>query len=474
MVSHCSGCRSLLVVIPFAKHFEVQTKQVHGTMEVRGADRESSGSGKSMSVISIEGGNPLIGSVEIPGSKNAALAVLSAVLLADGVTTITKVPALTDMDVKLELLRMFGAKVSRQADEVTIDARDLCNVSPDERVVRSIRTSFYMLGPLLARNKRVTMPAPGGCKIGARPVDYHLKSLEAMGAKIDLVEGNYIAEADRLVGANLFFDFPSAGATQHMMATASLAEGITTISNAAIEPEVVALADFLTRMGVRIEGAGSDKITIFGRERLDGTSYRVPADRMQAGTYLIGGAITGGDVTVQGVMPEDLNALCTKLEEAEVSVEVGHDYIRASAPNRLEAVKLRTMPHPGFPTDLQQPMTALLTLANGTSVIEELVYESRIGHVNQLVRMGADITVNAGRVIVINGVDKLSGAIVEASDLRAGASLVLAGLAAEGETTVRNVEFIDRGYERLEELLGSLGAKIERVSDTANNREVTN
>jgi UDP-N-acetylglucosamine 1-carboxyvinyltransferase len=426
-----------------------------------------------MSVIRIVGERRLVGEIDVPGSKNAALAIMSAVLLAEGESVLHHLPQVSDIRIKAELLARFGAKVEWREGSLFVDCSNLVDGHPDEDTVRSIRTSFYMLGPLLARIGKVTMPAPGGCKIGARPVDYHLKGLAAMGAQIDLVEGHYIAKADRLVGANIYLDFPSAGATQHLMTTATLAEGVTTIDNAATEPEVTALADFLNAMGASVEGAGTKTITIVGRKSLSGTSYRIPEDRMQAGTYLLAAAITGGDVTVRNVMPEHQTAVLSKLAEAGAAVEEGNDWIRLQAPHRLKAIRIKTMPHPGFPTDMQQPMAAVLALANGTSVIEETIYESRIGHIAELNRMGAGIALEAGRLAIIKGVEQLSGATVEASDLRAGAALVLAGLAAKGETIVKNVHFIDRGYENLESNLSSLGAIIERIEeDSVNLKEV--
>lgn len=414
-------------------------------------------------MIQIEGGRPLVGEIKSPSSKNAALAVFSAVLVGDGISVMTNVPEIADLQIKAQLLEMFGVKIARTADGMEIDCRELRDVLPDADVVRKIRTSFYMLGPLLARNGRVTMPAPGGCNIGARPVDYHIRGLEAMGAQIDLVDGNYVAQADNLVGAKIHFDFPSAGATQHLMTTACLAEGPTVISNAATEPEVTALADFLVRMDASIEGAGTDKITINGRCRLNGAQFRIPFDRMQAGTYLMAGAMTGGEVTIKDVLPEHLSSVLMKLEEAGAEVEEGHDYVRVSGPERLKAVNVMTMPHPGFPTDLQQPVVAMLSVADGTSIVEETIYENRIGHINQLHRMGAKIELKGGNVSIITGVESLSGTSVEATDLRAGASLVLAGLAAQGETTISNVHFIDRGYENLEDNLAQLGATVRRV-----------
>jgi UDP-N-acetylglucosamine 1-carboxyvinyltransferase len=416
-----------------------------------------------MNIFQIEGGNRLQGVVDVAGSKNTALAIMSAVALAEGTTVLHNVPNVSDTRIKAGLLERFGAKIQWREGSLIVDCTELHNGETDEETVRAIRTSFYLLGPLLARIGKVEMPAPGGCKIGARPVDFHLKGLALLGADVQLDGGVYRAEAKELRGAEIYLDFPSAGATQHLMTTATLARGATTIQNAAIEPEVVALAQFLQCLGARIEGAGTSTITILGVEKLNGCSFRVPADRMQAATYLLAGAVTQGDVTVSGILPSDQTAVVNKLREAGADVEEGADWVRASALRRLKAIKIKTMPHPGFPTDMQQPMAAVLTLAQGTSIVEETIYESRTGHIQELNRMGANIRME-GRSAIISGVKTLRGATVEASDLRAGAALVLAGLAAEGETNVRNIHFIDRGYENFEQNLRSLGGKIDRVS----------
>lgn len=418
--------------------------------------------GLIMSVLRIQGGVPLRGEVAIPGSKNASLAILSAVLLAKGKTILLNVPKVRDVQVKLELLRKFGVKVQWEGEELHIDATHLDAYEADEESVRPIRTSFYLLGSLLARMGKARLPAPGGCKIGARPVDFHLKGLALMGATVELEAGKYIADAPNLQGATIYLDFPSAGATQHLMATATLATGITVIENAAIEPEVTTLAAFLKRMGARIEGDGTSKITITGVSELQGCTFRVPEDRIQAATYLMMGAFTGGDVRVSGVMPEYQTALVNKLKEAGAVCAEGNDWVQVSAPQRLQSIRVKTMPYPGFPTDIQQPMASVLALAEGHSVIEETIYESRFGHVSELNRMGANMRIE-GRATLIDGVDQLRGAIVEASDLRAGAALVLAGLAAEGETVVKNVYWIDRGYEDLEQRVTSLGGTIKRI-----------
>lgn len=416
-----------------------------------------------MQAYRIKGGNRLIGSIEVKGSKNAALAVMSGLVLVNGTVHLTNVPDLSDTRAKARLLEKFGARVQWEKDNVWIDCSNIHPGEADESVVRSIRTSFYLLGPLLARIGKVVLPSPGGCKIGARPVDFHLKGLELLGAKIELIGGVYYAEANGLRGAEIYLDFPSPGATQHLMSAATLASGATVIDNAAMEPEVTALADFLNALGARIEGAGTSKITIQGVTSLKGANYRIPADRLQAGTYMLGAAITGGDVTVTGVLPEHQTALTKKLGEANVKVTEGSDWIRVEANQELQAIKVMTMPYPGFATDMQQPMAALLCIANGTSILEETIYESRIGHVQELNRMGAKIRIE-GRVAIITGIPKFKGATVEASDLRAGAALVLASLAAEGTSTVRNIHHIVRGYQDLVPSLTSLGATIEEVS----------
>lgn len=421
------------------------------------------GGHKNLQALKIQGGRALRGHVDVPGSKNSSLSLLSAIVLSEGPIRLHNVPEIADTNAKARMLEAFGVKFEEREGTLFLDASDLRGGSMDEEAARSIRTSFFLLGPLLARLGKVTLPAPGGCKIGARPVDYHLKGLSALGAEIEFRNGYYTARADRLRGAEIYLDKPSPGATQHLMTTAVLAEGVTTIDNAAMEPEVSSLAAFLNCMGARIEGAGTPTVTITGVKSLHGCEYRVPSDRMQAGTFLVGAAITGGDVTVNGLLPAEQLPVVSKLREAGAIVEEGHDWIRVAANGPLRAVNVLTAPFPGFPTDMQQPMAALLALAKGVSTVEETVYESRIGHIQELNRMGANIMLQGGCVSIIQGVERLQGATVEASDLRAGAALVLAGLAAEGETIIRKIEHIDRGYEKLEATLSGLGARIERV-----------
>ena len=415
-----------------------------------------------MNTYHIKGGRKLLGEVDVAGSKNAALAIMSAVVLAEGTTILHNVPNVSDTRTKANLLEVFGAKVQWREGSLLIDCSRLHDGEADEEMVRSIRGSFYLLGPLVARIGYVTLPAPGGCKIGARPVDLHVKGLLALGAELDLSEGRYTVRAKKLKGTEIYLDVPSAGATQHLMATATLATGITVIQNAAIEPEVTALAEFLNRMGANVEGAGTSTITIQGGQKLEPCGFTIPPDRLQAGTFLLAGAITGGDVTVRGIIPDNQTAVINKLREVGAELTEGPDWLRVRAGSGLKGVRIKTMPYPGFPTDMQQPMSALLTVCEGTSVVEETIYESRIGHVQELNRMGASI-LQEGRTSIINGVTRLRGATVSSSDLRAGAALVLAALAADGESFVQNIHFIDRGYDDLEGTIQALGGDITRI-----------
>lgn len=419
-----------------------------------------------MNVLKIEGGAPLVGSVAVGGSKNASLAILASLPLIDGVTELANLPNISDVRTKLELLREFGAEVSWNGSTCTIDTRNLHYFEPSDAHVRRIRTSFYLLGPLLTRFGKARLPMPGGCDIGDRKVDFHLKALASMGAPVDTDNAVYSVASDSLHGEYIYLDFPSAGATQHLMATACRTPGQTVIDNAAMEPEVTQLAAFLQGAGARIEGAGTNKITVTGVDHMGDNRFRIPADRIQVGTYLLAGAITKGRVTCTEILPEYQAALVTKLKEMGADVEVTSDTVTVRATGRLQAAEVVTLPYPGFATDMQQTMVAVMALADGTSEVDETIYERRTGHVNQLNRMGANIKTSGSRTI-IRGVERLQGAVVEASDLRAGAALVLAGLAAEGTTLVHNVHYIDRGYEDFEATLNSLGASVERLSDTA-------
>ncbi|MEI6513371.1 MAG: UDP-N-acetylglucosamine 1-carboxyvinyltransferase [bacterium] len=417
-----------------------------------------------MNGFKVRGGASLHGVARVGGSKNAALALLAGALCVEGEVVLHNFPAVSDVLLMVDLLRLMGVKAERNGDTLWMDVRGLNCSEPPENYVRKMRASFYLMGPLLARLGRAKMPVPGGCQIGTRPVDYHIKGLHQLGAEITQTQGAYEAVASQLVGAEIYFDFPSAGATQHLMTAAVLAEGNTLIQHAAMEPEVLDLAYFLNRMGARIEGAGTNTITIQGVRKLQGGEYSLISDRVQAGSYLLAGAITHGDVTVEGVHPEHLQPLNLKMRECGVNVTEGNDWVRVQNPNRHNATDITTMPFPGFPTDLQQPMCAFLTLANGASVVREQVYDGRNKHVGELQRMGADIKATDGRTFIINGVDRLTAARVEAHDLRGGAAMIIAALAAEGESLVSGAEYVDRGYQGFEEALNNLGGSIERVA----------
>jgi UDP-N-acetylglucosamine 1-carboxyvinyltransferase len=417
-----------------------------------------------MDRIVVAGGRRLAGEVEASGSKNSCLALLAASILAEGRTTIENVPDLRDVDAMLELLRALGLDAARDADEprtVRIEPRGALQPEAPYDVVRKMRASFMVLGPLLARSGHARVSEPGGCAIGVRPIDQHLKGLAALGAKIGLEHGYVEAAATRLDGARFRFDLVTVNGTQNVMMAASLAHGQTVIENAAREPEVVELADFLNRMGADVRGAGSDRIVVHGVASLRGVRHRVAGDRIEAGTLLLAGVATRGEVTVSGVDPGDMESTLEKIREVGAEVEVGTDAVRVAAPERARGIRLVTAPIPGFPTDMQAQFMASLCVAEGSSIVTETVFENRFMHVPELQRLGADITLS-GRSAHVRGVPSLSGAPVMATDLRASAGLLVAGLAAEGETTVNRVYHIDRGYERIEEKLSRLGANIRR------------
>ena len=418
-----------------------------------------------MESIIIQGGQPLHGRVQASGAKNAALPLLAAAILADGAVVYRRIPHLKDITTMMTLIAHQGAEVTFD-DQACLHIDSRCAdkpVAPYE-LVKTMRASALVLGPLLARFGRAEVSLPGGCAIGARPIDMHLKGLEAMGAKIVVEHGNVRAEAPHgLHGAHIVFDQVTVTGTENLMMAAVLAKGETVMENAAAEPEVVNLADSLRGMGAKIEGDGTHRIVISGVDRISGGEMTAIPDRIEAATYLAAGLITGGDVTVEHSSPHDLEAFLSQVRACGGVVETGEDWIRCAAPKRLQATNISTMPHPGFPTDLQAQFMAMMCLADGTSTISETIFENRFMHVQELVRMGADIRLD-GHLAIVRGVDYLSGAPVMATDLRASASLVLAGLAAKGETKISRVYHIDRGYERIEEKLHKLGAKIERHS----------
>ena len=421
-----------------------------------------------MDTIVIGGGAVLDGEVTVSGAKNAALPLLFSTLLTPHRCVIRNVPVLRDIRTAVAVLRHLGARVETTADghEIRVEAGAVDRSEAPYDLVKTMRASFLVLGPLLARFGRARVSTPGGCAIGARPVDLHLAGLQKMGARIRITEGYVEAEADRLRGAKIVLDMPSVGATQQLMMAASLAEGTTVIENAAREPENVCLASALERMGARVSGAGTPEITVEGRPELDGADVPVIPDRIEAGTYMVAAAITGGSVVVGGARGDHLDAFTAKLREAGVTVHEGESGLRVSARGTLAAADVKTMPHPGFPTDLQAQFMALMTQASGTSTITETIFENRFLHAQELVRMGADIRADGNRAI-IRGRAALSGAPVMATDLRASVCLVLAGLAARGTTRVARVYHLDRGYERVEEKLRALGADIRREAGTA-------
>jgi UDP-N-acetylglucosamine 1-carboxyvinyltransferase len=415
-----------------------------------------------MDKILVKGGRRLVGEVAVAGAKNAALPILFATLLTDQPCAVRNLPDVMDVRTALRLLHDLGAAVDQDGADVTVHACALTSWEAPYELVKTMRASFLILGPLLARAGRARVSQPGGCAIGGRPVNLHVRALEQMGAEVELVHGYTEARAGRLRGAQIHLDFPSVGATEHLMMVACLADGTTQIDNAAREPEIVDLAAALTSMGARIEGAGEAILRIEGVDSLGGMDHRVIPDRIEAGTFLIGGAMTGGDVVVHGARADCLQALLVKLREAGATLEEMDGAVRVTAGERLRGVDIKTLPYPGFPTDLQAQMMALATVSEGTSVITETIFENRFMHAVEFLRLGADVSLD-GHNAVVRGVARLSGAPVMATDLRASVSLVLAGLVADNTTEIRRVYHLDRGYERIEEKLAALGADIERV-----------
>lgn len=415
-----------------------------------------------MDKIIIEGGHEIKGTVKISGSKNAALPILISALLTDGVNEYENVPRLRDIQSTIDLLRHLGARIESSAGRVSIDAGGISSHEAPYDLVRKMRASILVLGPLLARLKRARVSLPGGCAIGARPINLHLKGFERLGADIKIEHGYVEARADRLKGAEIYFDVATVGGTENLMMAASLAEGTTILRNAAREPEITALADALNGMGADVQGAGSSVITINGVESLTPAKTTIIPDRIEAGTFMVAAALTGGDIVVENCEPEHLGASINKLRLAGAGVEVGDRSIQVSSGERLTGIDIKTLPFPGFPTDMQAQFMVLMTIAEGQSLISETVFENRFIHISELKRLGADITVN-GSTAMVRGVSNLSGAPVMATDLRASASLVLAGLVAVGTTEISRIYHLDRGYEALEKKFFRLGAAIRRV-----------
>ena len=412
----------------------------------------------------IKGGNPLVGEVEIGGAKNAALAILAAAIMTDETVHIENLPDVRDINVLLEAIKEIGATVDRIGPtEVKIAGATIGNITVEYEYIKKIRASYYLLGALLGKYKNAEVPLPGGCNIGSRPIDQHLKGFRALGASVDIIHGAVVAKAEHLTGKHIFMDMVSVGATINVMMAAAMAQGNTTIENAAREPHVVDVANFLNSMGANIKGAGTDVIRIQGVDKLHGTTYSIIPDQIEAGTFMCAAAATMGDIMVKNVIPKHLEATTAKLEEIGCQVEEFDDAVRVVANKRLKRTNVKTMPYPGYPTDMQPQFAVALTLAEGTSIVTESIFENRFKYADELTRMGANIKVE-GNTAIIDGVQKLAGARVSAPDLRAGAALVIAGLAAEGITIVDDIVYIQRGYERFEEKLRSLGAEIEKVS----------
>ncbi len=418
-----------------------------------------------MAKILIEGGKPLSGSIKVSGAKNAALPIMAGVILSTEPVRLTNVPALNDVETMAKVLQAIGIKSSCLGGNVyQFDASGSVSDEAPYELVKTMRASFFVMGPLLARLKKARVPLPGGCAIGVRPVNIHLKGFEALGAQVSIEGGCAVAVAENLRGARIILDFPSVGATENLMMAATLAEGRTVIDNAAQEPEIVDLAKFLNAIGAKIEGAGSPSITIDGVERLGGGEYRVMPDRIEAGTFAVMGAMTGGPIRVENCDPDHLLALINKLREMGAEITTEADAIIVKADRRLRAVEVKTLPYPGFATDLQSQLMAAMCLAEGSSSVTETIFENRFMHVSELARMGASITIH-DRTAVVHGVKTLQGAPVSATDLRAGAAMVLAGLVAEGRTEISQVYHIDRGYEDLVGRILKLGASIQRVEE---------
>lgn len=418
-----------------------------------------------MEKLIVKGGNRLVGAVKTSGAKNAVLPIIAASILGTTPSHLDEVPMLEDVHTISEVLKCLGLAVecSPEKNVLDIDSTEITSYEAPYELVRTMRASFLVMGPLLARIGKARISMPGGCAIGARPIDIHLKGFEALGVKIEQGHGYIEASApEGLKGTSIYFDFPSVGATENIMMAASLAEGTTILENAAEEPEIVDLANYLNKMGAKIRGAGTDTIRIEGVDKLHGADYTIIPDRIEAGTYMIAAAMTGGDIVVENVLPEHQKPLIAKLREAGAVVEEDIDKVRVIGKNQMKAVSIKTLPYPGFPTDMQAQMMAMMVIAEGRSKVTETVFENRFMHVVELNRMGAQISTE-GRSAVIDGPCKLTGCDVRATDLRAGAAMILAGLVAEGTTRIGDLHHIDRGYENIVAKLKNLGADIERV-----------
>ena len=412
----------------------------------------------------IKGGSPLVGEVEIGGAKNAALAILAAAIMTDETVTIDNLPDVNDINVLLEAMEGIGAQIQRvDRHTVKINGSTIGDFSIDYDYIKKIRASYYLLGALLGKYNKAEVALPGGCNIGSRPIDQHLKGFRALGAEVEIEHGKILAEAETLKGTHLYFDVVSVGATINVMMVAAMADGLTILENVAKEPHVVDVANFLNSMGANIKGAGTDVIKIRGVQKLHKTEYSIIPDQIEAGTFMFAAAATKGDITVLNVIPKHLEATISKLEEMGCQVEEFDDAVRVVANKRLKSTQVKTLPYPGFPTDMQPQIGVTLALSKGTSIITESIFENRFKYLDELARMGAVIKVE-GNSATIEGVEKFSGARVSAPDLRAGAALVIAGLATDGITIVDDIVYIQRGYEQFEKKLQGLGAMIEKVA----------
>ena len=419
-----------------------------------------------MEKLVITGGYPLKGEVTISGAKNAAVAILPATLLIDGICTIDNLPNISDVKIYCNILESLGAKITwNTKNEITIDTRNITTTEAPIELTRKFRASYYIIGSLLGRKGSVTVGMPGGCKLGARPIDQHIKGFEALGATVDVGHGNISAKTEKLVGNSVYMDITSVGATINIMLAAVLAEGTTIIDNAAKEPHIVDVANFLNTMGADIRGAGTDTIKINGVKRLNGNStYSIVPDQIEAGTFMVAAVASKGDILLKNCITKHLESITAKIIEVGGQVEDYGDSIRVYCDHRPNKANIKTLPYPGFPTDMQSQMGIILSIANGTSIITESIWESRFQYTEELNKMGAHITAQ-GKTAFFEGVEELKGAPVYASDLRAGAALIVAGIVAKGTTEVYNLEYIDRGYENIEEKFRNLGAKIERVKE---------
>ncbi len=412
-----------------------------------------------MSSYIIEGGRRLEGNVNISGSKNASLPIMAASVLNGGITKLYNVPPIRDTQMMIEILKELGCKVKRTNKKIEIDSSNINKFSISENLMREMRSSVILAGAILGKYRKATFTYPGGCDIGTRPIDLHLKSFEKLGIKINENYGNIICDCDKIIGTKIDLDFPSVGATENIILASCLADGTTIINNAAREPEIIDLQEFLNKMGAKVRGAGTDIIEIQGVKKLKDVSYNIMPDRIETGTFLCAGAITGGNVKVMNVVPSHIVPVISKLEEANCKINVGKDYIELNAPKKLKSIDIKTMPYPGFPTDMQSIFVALLSTAKGTSIVVENIFENRYKYVQELSRMGARITVE-GKTAIIKGTKKITGTNVKATDLRGGAAMIIEALVAKGVTRIEEIKYILRGYCNIDEKLRKIGAKI--------------